>query len=180
VDEKNTPEDAQAERPSLPVVAEDRYVHSEVFDRLVKGPNDLPGLIAYGIYQIRKRAWIDACKSKHGLIPSVEELKSFSFGFQADALASLRDEAEGSMFRFAENVMNKRTEEMMQTAFDSRVIAEIEDLKKQIRHVGSYRHHIVGHLIGFAVLVFVAAFFGFALTHEPSLRDAVGWMFRFQ
>jgi hypothetical protein len=152
VDEKSTIDDGEGHHQPLAVVDE-RYIHSEIFARLVKGRNDLPGIIAYGIYQTRKRAWIEAYKTRHGALPTVDELKGFSFGFQDDALAALREEAEGDMFRFAETLMNERTSEMMKTAFDARVIAEVESLRVQVRGVGRYRHHVVGHLIGFAVLV---------------------------
>jgi hypothetical protein len=46
------------------VGAGDRYIHSEIFDRLVHGPNDIPGLVAYGIYQTRKRTYINDCKKR--------------------------------------------------------------------------------------------------------------------
>ena len=93
-------------------------------------------------------------------------------------LESLRGEAEADMFRFAETVMGSKIEEMMGTALNARTINEIAGLKAEMRRCASYRHHIVGHVIGFGVLVIIVAFIAFIRAHEPSLRDIIDWFFK--
>ena len=82
-----------------PTENSDRYIHSDVWDRLVRAPDDLPGIVAYGVYQQRKRQWISDCVKKDGCMPAVPDVKGFSFSFRDNALLSLREEAEGTLFR---------------------------------------------------------------------------------
>lgn len=171
----STPTDKVETTTRLPVKVEERYIHSDIFERLVGDhTNDLPGLIAYGIYQSRKRAWIDVHRETRGDVPSVDELKTYSLSFQQDALDSLRSEANGYMFRFAENIMAQRTTEMMKSALDARVAMEISNLQAEMKKCQSLRHHILGHVCGFATLVAVGAFFAFLLGYEPSLHKILG------
>jgi hypothetical protein len=170
---------APGEEPHHALVAvEDRYIHSDIFERLVRGPEDIPGLVAYGIYQTRKREWLDEYKKERHHFPSLEEVRNYSFGWRDGSLESLRGEAEADMFRFAETVMKTKIDEMRGAAFNIRTIHEIDDLKKIVRQCGSYRHHIIGHVIGFVALVIVVAGVAFVLAHEPSIREVAGWMFR--
>ena len=59
--------DEQSNRAVVTATVEDRYVHSNVFARLVRDQNDLTGLVAYGLYKIRKREWIDKHESEQVL-----------------------------------------------------------------------------------------------------------------
>jgi hypothetical protein len=160
------------------VAADDHYIHSDIFQKLVKSSNDIPGLVAYGIYQIRKREWIEKYENTHRHPPGRDEVKNYSFGWGDGALNSLRGEAEADMFRFTEKIMAKKIEEMKSTAFNVRAINEVDDLKKLMRRCGSYRHHIVGHVIGFGVLVVIVAVLALVWAHEPSLREVINWFFR--
>jgi hypothetical protein len=159
------------------VAVEENHIHSDVFERIVGGSDDIPGLVAYGIYQIRKREWIEEYQKERGHLPTREEVRNYSFGWRDGSLDSLRGEAEADMFRFAESVMKKKIAEMEGVAFNLRTVNEIADLKRLVRHCGGYRHHIVGHVIGFLVLVALAAAGAFAVAHEPTLREFVEWLF---
>lgn len=178
MNDEKTP--AQGEPSGRAVIAApaDRYIHSDVFQRLVENPGDIPGLVAYGIYQTRKREWIDTYKKERGRSPSEEEVKNYSFGWRDGSLEALRGEAEADMFRFAEAIMQNKIHQMIGDAFNERTVQEIGDLKGLVRSCSGYRHHIVGHVAGFGVLVVIAAFIGFVFAHEPSLREAVGWIFQ--
>jgi hypothetical protein len=179
VSDEKIPASVETDSRAVTVVTPDRYIHSDVFDRLVRdAANDIPGLVAYGIYQARKREWIAWCKLTNGSVPNEQELKNYSSSWRDDALAALRSEADGHMFRFAEAMMEQRTSQMMKTAIEARVILEIADLKKEVKKVGSLWHHVIGHVAGFGALVVLATIVGLAIAREPHLRDFVGWIFQ--
>lgn len=155
------------------VTVEDRYIHSDIFDKLVRGEHDIPGLVAYGLYQIRKREWIAKHQREFSCLPVLDDVKKFSFGWGDGALEALRQEAEADMFRFTESIIDSQSEELMSNAYNAKTVAEIEDLKKLIRRKTGYRHHIAGHVVGFAVLVVITALVLFGIKHEPSLASVV-------
>lgn len=51
--------------------------YSFIFSKLLQEPDDLVGLLAYGIYKNEKIAYIEAFKTKHLRGPSDEELDTF-------------------------------------------------------------------------------------------------------
>ncbi len=176
--------DATPGAPQVPALAESqkKYTHSHVFDELISSPEDLPGLVAYGLYKSRKRQWISDFETANGKPPTKEECLGYSFGFRDQSLSALREEAEGALFRFAEDVIESRKPELMVESFNQRAINEIADLKTrwasdiaelrgQLRKVSGYRHHIVGHVFGFAVLVLLVFIFSVAIKYEPHLGN---------
>jgi hypothetical protein len=171
VTETNAPSDASDQ-----VSGAERYIHSDIFDRLVKDGNDIVGLVAYGLYQQRKRAWIDDFRSQRHRVPSEQELKDYSFGHREDALGALRQEAEGSLFGFSEELIDARIGELKDQAFNARTLSELTDLKGRINHLGGYWHHIVGHLAGFVCLVGIAVVFALIVAFEPSIRELFLWI----
>lgn len=160
-----------------PTFVKERYIHSNIFDRLVRDKDDLVGLVAYGLYQRRKRAWMDALKKERGQLPSEQELKDHSFGYQDDAISALRTEAEGILFRFAEQVIASREEKMKFDALTSRISSELGKLTELVVENGGYRHHIVGHIFGFLCLVGLLALLTFAAKHEPTIGSVFEWLF---
>jgi hypothetical protein len=174
--------------PQVPAVQDNqkKYLHSHVFDELISSPEDLPGLVAYGFYKSRKRQWIIEFEQENGRAPTKDECLGYSFGFREQALLALRDEAEGTLFRFAEGVIDSRKPELVSEAFNQRVInelssmktsfaADISGLREQLKKVTGYRHHIVGHVIGFIVLLLLVFIFSVAIKYEPHLADFFNW-----
>ncbi|MCJ2025103.1 hypothetical protein [Methylobacterium sp. J-067] len=151
-----------------PPAVNDRYIHSDVFERLVLESGDLAGLVAYGYYQQRKRQWIDACKAK-GAPPTEQQIKDFAFGFQEDQLKALKSEAEGTLFRFGESMIESRMADMQETVYNAKTTEELTKLKSKIEHISGYKHHIVGHVVGFVVLLFLAFTFNYIITYEPHI-----------
>jgi hypothetical protein len=157
-----------------------RYIHSHVFNDLVQDDEDLAGFVAYGVYKSRKRQWILDFQKDNGVPPTREECLNFSFTYRDDSLAALRRDAEGNLFRFAEELIESRKPELIAEAFNQRAINEIADLRMklasdiaelrgQLRKVTGYRHHIVGHVVGFIVLVLLVFIFTVAIRYEPHL-----------
>jgi hypothetical protein len=170
--------------PNVPawVDGQKKYAHSHVFDDLIQNDEDLPGFLAYGVYKSRKRQWIVDFQKDNGVAPTKEQCLDFSFTYREDSLAALRRDAEGRLFRFAEEVIDSRRPELMTEAFNQRAISEvlelkaklasdIAELKGQLSKVTGYRHHIVGHVFGFIVLLLLAFIFTVAIKYEPRLAD---------
>lgn len=86
----------------------ERYIHSDIFDRVVEDDDDLVGLVAYGLYQQRKRQWMDDLRKEHDRLPTDDELQAHAYGYRGRALRSLRNDAEGILFRFTESVIESR------------------------------------------------------------------------
>jgi len=153
------------------------YIHSDIFVRLVEDKDDLPGLVAYGLYQQRKRQWISFYEDQNGQLPDPRAREDYANGHRDDAIQALREEAEGSLARFADEVMSQQTERMEINALNGRMLEELDSLKKRVGKISGYRHHIVGHVFGFIVLVFITLAATVAITHEPTLREFVQWIF---
>jgi hypothetical protein len=94
----------------------------------------------------------------------------------------LRQEAEGILFRFAEEIIESKKSGMVAEAFNQRAVNEISDLRtrlsseftglrEQFKKVSGYRHHIVGHVFGFIVLVLLVFIFTVAVKYEPHLAN---------
>lgn len=144
-----------------------RYIHSNIFDRLQTEPHDLVGLVAYGLYQRRKREWIDSFEIAEKRSPTEDEVKAYCFTFNDSVLNDLRRQATNLIFRVSEEFANERLPEMQQEAFNARTTSELVKLNTAIKHISGYRHHIVGHVIGFFVLVLLVWLALFVLHHEP-------------
>ncbi len=115
----NAAAEAPATEPEPP--KHDRYVHSDVFDKLIDDDDDLVGLVAYGLYQLRKREWVAAHLAKNGRSPSEDDVKAYSFHFQEGSLDALTHEAEGIMYRYGEEYVQGRLPELQQVAFNERL-----------------------------------------------------------
>ena len=127
-DDGTGPVGAGTKVPALADISK-KYNYSHVFDDLIEDAEDLPGLVAYGFYKLRKRQWIIDFEKEKGQSPDKDQCLEYSFTFRDNSLEALRDEAEGVLFRFAENVIESRKPELISEAFNHRAIAEIADLK---------------------------------------------------
>jgi hypothetical protein len=146
-----------------------RYIHSHIYNEAVSYDDDLIGLVAYGLYQKKKRRWILAFEVKNQRSPSETEVKDYCFTYQKHEVQELRVQAETLLYGVAEQLLQERMPGIRETALNSRLTQELGELRSDIRAISGYRHHIVGHVVGFFVLVLLASFVTFALSHEPSI-----------
>jgi hypothetical protein len=160
---------------TLQIGGEDRYIHSAVWDNLVESDADIAGMIAYGLYQQRKREWISDCLEKNGALPCKDEVKNHSNGYKTSALKALRDQADGILFQFGEEYADSKLSELQRKAFNSRAIAEIssakEDLDKIYRKIvetSGYVHHMKTHIAGFFALAALIALVTVLVQYEKS------------
>jgi hypothetical protein len=161
--------------PSGPLPLKDGPGHSDIFDRL-SAETDLVGLVAYGLYQRRKRCWLKDFQTKHKRYPTPEERDSYSFGYRDDAVEALRREAEGGMAVFAEGAIEEQLPELRRGALDSETQAVLGSIDNRLIHLGGYGHHIVGHLVGFVILVGGLAILAVLISYEPSLDGILHWI----
>lgn len=150
--------------------------HSDIFDRLhAKNDSSLVSIVAYGLYQREKRAWIaDFCK-QNGRYPDQKEREAFSFGYREPALDALCTDAEGALVSFAEEIIEQRIDEMRTEALDREIRDTLDSINGKIRKLESYKHHIIGHLLGFCVLVGLVAILALIINFEPTLESIYHW-----
>jgi hypothetical protein len=155
--------------------------HSDIFDRL--GANaaqtDLVALVAYSLYQQRKRDWQEAFHTKHGRYPNQTERDGHALTYGSAAIADLRTQAEGAMFVFAENIVIQRMSELRIDALSAETRSLLSGIDTKLGHLGGYWHHIVGHIVGFVVLLGIGAIV-LALIRfgEPSVGEGLHWFDR--
>ena len=163
---------------TLPVPVKDGPGHSDIFDRLSAGQEtDLIGLVAYGLYQRRKRCWMEDFHKKHGRFPTQDERDSYAFSYREDAIEALRGEAEGVMAAFAEEAIQQQLPDLRTDALGAETRAVLSGIDARLNHLGGYWHHIVGHLIGFLLLVGIVALGSFIVRNEPTIEGAYNWVF---
>lgn len=79
--------------------------YNAVFERLVRGADDIEGFIAYGLYKQAKREWLIAFREKHGASPKPADMKAFQAAWTNTTLQSLRENAESALSAYAESVI---------------------------------------------------------------------------
>ena len=165
-----TQADAEVTQPSKTAA---EHATSKVFDELVADDHDLPGLVAYGLYKQRKRNWHKDFVAQFGRAPNEEDIGNFRFSYRSDALQAIKSEAEGILVAFSESMSEQQIPDLMKEAFNSRTLTEIEQLKASISKISGYRHHIVGHVLGFFALVLLATVVTLAIKYEPHLAGFI-------
>jgi hypothetical protein len=183
-------EGSEPQSPVEPGAADwDHYIHSDVWDRLVPGPDDLVGLVAYSLYQKRKREWIAHWEQTHGVAPSWKEIQIFISGQRDTAISDLKESATAKLYRFAESIAESRTSELQDKAFNRAVSKEIgvardmlkniniefttklDDVKGELLHRTGFKHHIYTHVAGFFVIAVLFGAFLFAYQYHYNTID---------
>jgi hypothetical protein len=160
-----------------------RYIHSDVWERIVLCcgyEHELTAMVAYGLYQRRKREWIEYHKLKHGDLPSEDEVKAYSVSQRDTAINGLINEAEAKMFRFADDYANGQLPTLQKRAFNKRTKVELAAARDELKNIGKYiksrtgfRHHVIAHILGLGALLVIIAFFTFALNFDKSPLEIV-------
>lgn len=166
------------------------YIHSDIYDRLVEAPDDFVGIVAYGIYQQRKRGWIADCEKRDGSPPSDAARKDYSFSYREADLIALREEARNKLFRFSNEIVNSQMPDLQRRAFNQRtvdevsqykrdvvswrseIMEEVRSLKATLHERTGYGHHIKTHVAGFICLAALIALLTLASNYETSPKEA--------
>lgn len=148
---------------------------SDVWERLSKAGNqDLVFLVAYGLYKQRKREWIRDHLNDHGRAPTAEECSVRAYGIREQELGALYGQARNELFRFADEYAKSQIAEISKVAFNERATSELEKVNNSINSLKGFRHHVVGHVAGYVVLILLFFFFNYAIEAEFHLKDLGG------
>lgn len=120
---------------TLPAVADaevdPRLSYNRMFERLVIDLDDLPGLVAYGIYKHEKRAWLREQSQKGNVVSPTDEHR-YSEHFSDGEIDRLRSQAESALIAFAESIVADKAPDIRENAIrdivadhNSRVITAI-------------------------------------------------------
>ncbi|MBY0612885.1 MAG: hypothetical protein K2P80_11955 [Beijerinckiaceae bacterium] len=87
--------------PHVVSVMRDKSVdphRNPMFELLVKDDSDLAGLLAYALYKLSKREWLNAFIAAHEREPNGDEMRAFILGEQtARRISSYRRQAEDAL-----------------------------------------------------------------------------------
>lgn len=157
-----------------------RYIHSDVWDRLVTSSEDLTGIVAYGLYQLQKREWIAYYEQRNGCLPGENDVKNYSTSKRQAEITALRNNAEGMLVRFGEVLVSARMPEMQERAFNTRTKVEIAAARDQLKKISvdlirrtGYLHHIIAHVLGFGAVVAIIVIVTLIALYDKSPREIV-------
>jgi hypothetical protein len=151
--------------------------HSDIFQRLAAdNDSDLVGLVAYGLYQRRKRSWMDAFFAKEGRFPNQQERDSYAFSYRDDSIGALRGDAERVLAVFAEQLIEDRSEELRANALDAQMQAVLTSIDDNLRELRRPWRHVKGHVLGFVALVALVAIGALIVNFEPTVEGAWHWV----
>lgn len=97
--------------------------YNYIFEQLAGEPDDLVGLLAYGIYKREKIAFIKGYRDKHGSGPSEEELSKFH-DVSMNRLESYRQLAATSLEEF-QNMLVETTLQELSDKYELRFRREL-------------------------------------------------------
>lgn len=154
-----------------PPPATTRTIHSHIFKALVQEDRDLIGLVAYGLYQQRKRRWIANFEAEYTIAPPEEKVKDYCFSFQKKELEELRQQATDLIATVLDNLNEANQPQLISDAFNERSTEALQRLTARIDKISGYSHHIVGHVVGFLVLVGLVWISSVILHYEPTVKN---------
>ncbi len=96
---------ADGARPEPP-----RY--NPIFERFVpaeQADENVPGLIAYGLYKIAKREWAQQIQEREGRQPTPDEQAAYIATWTESRLRGLEQQADSTLAAFGEVVVNAAT-----------------------------------------------------------------------
>ncbi|MGX9982012.1 hypothetical protein ACTHAX_19920 [Methylobacterium fujisawaense] len=75
-----------------------------------------PGLIAYGLYKVAKREWVEGIRARHGRGPTAEELDAYAATWTDSMLTGLRERADSTLAAFGNVVVSEATPSIREDA----------------------------------------------------------------
>jgi len=159
----------------LSPLAEDSF--NTIFQRLTVEPDDLVGLIAYGLYKQAKRDWVLRYKNKHRSYPEQSDMQAYHDHFSDDDLLRFRSQAESMMLDFAEVIVEDRRLMIEDNARNG----ELKDIKTAIiskiadstKFWDQVKASVIAWVISLALTVLIITVFNFTLIAD-ALKKIVG------
>jgi hypothetical protein len=85
--------------------------------------------------------------------------------------------AEGALAAFGEQVAEEQIETLRSDALSVQTQAVLTGIATKLEKLGGYRHHIIGHLGAFVILIGIVAFGTIVIKFEPTVEGAYHWLF---
>lgn len=142
-----------------------------IYSKLVAGPGDLVGLIAYGLYKREKIEFIAGFKGDHSKDPGDLDLAAFhSFTNTESRLETYRSQAEEILASFSQKMLEEKTREL-QDEYENTLIEELKKAQPFWKGVGQ---NLVSSV---ATLAIIALFFLIIWSVRFGVSDTLGAIF---
>ncbi len=104
-----------------------------IYERLVKEPGDLVGMIAYALYKDSKRDWIRRFEDEEKRRPNLEETFSGYVRAQGEGeLTRLRNQAEALLAAYSDVVLNRATPAIRREALETEALERARQLNSDV------------------------------------------------
>lgn len=119
----------QQAQPAQPAIQGNNPNYSWVFGKLVQGPDDVHGALAYVLYKEHKIAFLEKFKSTHGGIePSEADWQTYHIAIDTDtALEGFKERAEALLESFLDQLLAAEVAEAKEEVKRSFFATEIRD-----------------------------------------------------
>ena len=145
-----------------------------IYKELVNEPDDVVGLIAYGLYKRRKIEFIQGFKEEHGRDPENHELAHLHRGCLVHA-QDYRDLAERKMEEAFEKLYEdtlSEAERAYQQASERFVKEQDDELKERLK--GTFRSNLWTSVLAGVITTIIVGLVGLAwLGYNPKIAEAL-------
>jgi len=160
------PEPALLPEPAAP--------YNPIFQTLVGGSRDLEGLVAYGLYKIAKREYVEGYRRRHGKPPTPDVLDEYVNGWTESRIAGVQGQAKQALASFGEAVLEDAVEDIRREAIEGKIESELAAFQQKLDAARrSEFRRAVGYGIA-AAFVYTLILIGIALILRTVGIDLLG------
>ncbi|HSV28675.1 MAG TPA: hypothetical protein VLL76_03925 [Candidatus Omnitrophota bacterium] len=145
--------------------------YNPVYERLVRGDDDLVGLVAYGLYKQSKRDWIKRYFDKHGASPSDDLLLDYVDRYSDADLNRFREQAEDMMLRFAEVMVEDRAPLIREEGLTAALSARLDAFGDLIRDNSGLKMNVAANILANLILGGVTLILVLGVYFAPDIPD---------
>lgn len=142
-----------------------------IFEKLVRGPDDLEGMVAFSLYTAQEHEWLEQHRARNnGQNPSTDALRTFIEAFTPAGLERLRGDARNTLTQFAVDFLEDNIEEERRKAVNQSILKEVK--KHNSFGMNALASAAGSFLFGVVLLVLFAI-----AVRNPSVQDFITRMF---
>lgn len=136
--------------------------YNHIYKKLVKGPNDVVGALAYALYKEEKIAYINQFTQEHQREPADEDLKAFHRMTNVEQrIQSYQDQAEKLLQNFLEDVLTTQLQEEQRKLTDSHAATAFKTITQAIAEKNGFWKGVGQNVVAGIVTTLIT--FGFVL-----------------
>src|SRR5829696_7304624 len=90
----------------------------------------IPGIIAYGLYKIAKREWASKLYQREGRKPTEEELEAYIRTWTESRIRGVTQQAESVLASFATSVIESATPQIREDAITGKIETDLAEFKR--------------------------------------------------